>query len=378
MFVHHRRVLCCAGIVAVFVSAWIGSAAQGQTKVLSGVPNFATPLPGEQQQRPSSTGPQTLSTVSLPSEQGRPLLAGAPVGGVPEYSWWYGCSPTSGGMMAGFWDGQPGRENLYKKGDAQVWSGNGSAGTARMVASDAHIISGLQNGYTYGDWHNSPAYPAHQDNPDCMADFMHTVNGGSNYLNIRSGLEAFCEWDDTSGYDMKDGYQATATLREVAYWGGDYTYQGFKTEIDAGRPVLLDVLTADPEWLGHSIVGYGYQDNMFDVKLPHSGANVTVGGFAVMDTWNNGDNFSEWVGWNYELVNPVLDGAGVEWWPFIEFGGSSWIYNPNPPYGPYDWMISEGIELNVVPEPAAACLLALGGLAVIRRRRRNIARASCP
>ncbi len=27
---------------------------------------------------------------------------------VPDYDWYHGCSPTSGGMVFGYWDNQPG------------------------------------------------------------------------------------------------------------------------------------------------------------------------------------------------------------------------------------------------------------------------------
>jgi hypothetical protein len=352
------------------LSGWFASIAQAQGKVLSGVPDYGAAYPPSADQRPATVGAGGLTVVSLSPQDNKPSMSFNPIGGVPEYVWWYGCSPTAGGMMVGFWDAQPGMGNLYKNGDSQVWSGSGSTGTRRMVASDTHITSGSQNGYTYGDWHNSVSYPNHESNPNCIADFMKTVDSGSYTLDIQAGLEAFCEWDDTSAYDMKDGYQATTKLREVPYYSGTYNYQGFKTEIDAGRPVLLDVITADPNWIGHSIVAYGYQDNMFHIKLPSSGANVTVGGFAVMDTWDNGTGFSEWVGWDDSLVTPIIDINGVEWWPFVEFEGYSWIYDTNPPYGPYDWMIMEGIELTVVPEPATLTLLALGALAMPRRGRK--------
>ena len=112
---------------------------------------------------------------------------------VPRYDWWYGCTPTAAGSLMAYWDSQPGFENFYKKGDAQVWSGDGTAGTRRMVASQNHI-----NGI--------------DDPPDSLASFLHTtVSDGATYANdLAPLLEAFAEWDDTSAYDMKDGYEAIA------------------------------------------------------------------------------------------------------------------------------------------------------------------------
>ena len=217
---------------------------------------------------------EQVSEVSLAPGAEKPMMGANPIDGVPTYTWWYGCSPTAGGMMVGFWDGQPGYGNLYD-GDASVWSGDGASGTRSMVASTAHITAGSENAYTYGDWHNSTSYPNHVANPDCIADFMKTVDGGSYSSNIASGLEAYVEWDNPSTA-VNESYSATATLNNGNYYGGTWTYNGFKAEIDASRPVLLDIVTyagTSLGWVGHSVVGFGYQDNMFQVRIPVAGGN---------------------------------------------------------------------------------------------------------
>lgn len=355
-------------VVGVFALLVMTLGAQGETEVLEGL---AITTLGPDDPLLPLVASEGLTTATLLPEDGKPIMGGNPVDGVPEYVWWYGCSPTAGGMMIGYWDAQPGRENLYKKGDSQVWWGDGTTGTRRIVASEAHITAGLENGYTYGDWHNSASYPNHETNPDCLADYMHTVDCGSYASDITVGLEAYAEWDDTSAYDIKDGYEATATLQDGPYYGGTYGYNDFKEEIEAGQPVMLSMVTALDAgyWVGHSVVGYGYQDDMFQVKVPTAGGgtvDLTVGGFAVLDTWSNGSAQSEWVNWGMGLVLPSFDAQGVEWWPFIDFQGSSWI-GLNP--GPFDWMVIDAIELYVVPEPVTLSVLAMGGLALLRRRK---------
>jgi len=346
-----------------------------ETKVLSDLPTYsAETLSPSDPRPPLFTGPDAFATVNLSFDAERPALETNPLSGVPEYVWWYGCSPTSGGMMVGYWDGRAGYGNLYD-GDASVWGGGGGSGTRSMVASTAHITAGSENGYTYGDWHNSASYPNHQANPNCMADFMQTVDGGSYSSNITSGLEAYVEWDNPNTA-INESYEATATNIDVPFYGGSLSYNAFKSEIDAERPVLLDVICArqTSDWIGHSIVGYGYQDNMFQVKAPGGVGDITVGGMAVMDTWSNGTAQSEWLDWSYGLVYPQIDGNGVEWWPFIEFAGDSWIYSSGAP-GPYDWMVSDAVTLDVlVPEPTSLALFGTAGLALfvlfLRRRRK--------
>ena len=126
-------------------------------------------------------------------------------------------------------------------------------------------------------------------------------------------------------------------------------------------PMGLYVLTA----MGQDGV-IRYEDDKFQVKVPQPDPDpdldLTVGGFAVMDTWSNGTNQSDWFDWSWNTVYPTIDGDGVEWWPFICFRGSSWVAR-------YDWMVYDAVTLEVVPEPAALGLLALGGLVLIRRRR---------
>ncbi|MGB8226236.1 MAG: PEP-CTERM sorting domain-containing protein [Sedimentisphaerales bacterium] len=309
-----------------------------------------------------------LSVAHLDKESPPPDNGTIVAGNVPSYYWYYGCSPTSGGMIVGYWDSKPGYQNLFY-GDASVQN----AATRAMIASPAHITAGAQNGYTYGDWHNSASYPNHESNPDCIADFMHTVDGGSTSANIASGLEAYVEWDNPAT-PINESYQATALNIDDPYWGGGtFTYSNLKAEINADRPVLLDLLTYHTsQWYGHSIACYGYQDNMFTIYSIATSSNIIVPGIAVDDTWQNGTAMSEWLvdtnndGIADSYFPSYIDPSGVEWWPYYtltDSGGSSFVNY-------WDWIFSDAVTLDIViPEPATICMFALGVLGLLTKRK---------
>ena len=159
---------------------------------------------------------------------------------VPEYFWYYGCSPTAGGMLIGWWDAQPGCGYLI--GD--------DINPYDYIASVEHIVAGKEQGYTYGTYMNSTSYPDHMNNPSCIADFMYTNDGGTARGWIGAGMVGFAAWDDPDTID-NESYKATATTYYTAYgWG----FADYKAEIDAGRPVHLGITN-------HSVLAYGYWDN---------------------------------------------------------------------------------------------------------------------
>ena len=270
----------------------------------------------------------SLSLSAFPAQADTKVLSG-----VPEYYWTKGCSPTSGGMLMGYWFNQgytsllPGVTDAYSQ-DAKV----------------NQAISGI-------------------------AGYMHTTaNGGTYADDIPTGLK---DWATSVGMGTKTAYHDW-----VSYGGGTFDYADYQAEINAGRPMILNLETYKSGfgWVGHSVVGYGYQDAMFNIKIPTGSgttANVTVAGFAVMDTWMNGvgaGKQSGWLDWDGTPLYSLLQ-DGVEWWPFLDMtltGG--WDYTNY-----WDWQVVDGVFYQPVPAPATLLLFASGlATLVIYRRKPRI------
>jgi len=350
-------------IVVILVVAAFGAAAPADRVVLRGLPGGY--VSGDAAAPPIDDDPLAVRTAAI-SDLTPDAAEQIPIGSrdvadeVPAYVWWYGCSPTAAGAVVAYWASQPGRGNLYKKGDVQLWSGDGATGTRRMVSSTGHIDQ------TAGHNLNGCASAADRS----ISCFLGTnpVTGGTFVNQIPVGLKAFVEWDDTSVYDMKDAYPASFVYKPVAYFAPFY-FEDFKAKIDAGRPVLINVYTDAPGhgWLGHTVVGYGYDDDVtFNVRDPATGQALIAPGLAVMDTWTpGGGSQSDWVaaGGAPGVVEEYFDPNGVEWWPWVAQNGSS--------HGDYwDWMVGSVVVMDIAPEPASAALLSVAGLAILRRRRR--------
>lgn len=231
------------------------------------------------QPAPELPGCPNLAAGLLPAPSGRAITAeDLPADWVmiptyqevPEYSWHYGCAPTAGGMLIGWWDAQPGTTNLFE-GDASGWWGDASeslsGGTKAMVAATPHIVAGRENGHTYGDWRNSPSYPDHESNPGSLADFTKTTDGWTLASDLASGLERFVAWD-VPWTATDEGYHGEATT--------DYTFLGwefddFCREIDRGYPVLLGATD-------HFVLAMGY----FDHRSPADPGDY---GYICYTTW---------------------------------------------------------------------------------------------
>jgi hypothetical protein len=286
-------------------------------------------------------------------------LQGGQLSNAGNYEWWYGCSPTSVGGMMGYYDrnGYAGDsyDNLVPGGLAETNTfGPGSNLVDSVIASQGHqwdfysaktygynTGGGTGNGYGLEGDDRPPPYHAF----DCLADFMGTSqdnigtfgpnpNGatgfwyygdnsplyeseifaaGPDYYNS-SGMYGIGEYLEYAGYDADVLYN-----QPIYGYGGipaGFTFDQYKAEIDAGRPVLIHIE-------GHSMLGYGYNE----------GTNI----INVFDTWvPNGQN------------------PGTMTWG-----------------GDYSGLAHYAVTvLEPVPEPTTFLLLVMGGVGLLRHRRR--------
>ena len=233
-------------------------------------------------------------------------IQGAVLTNSPDYDWWYGCSPTSAGMMMGYYDrnGYNGLlyDNLVPGGVAELSNyGNPSAIANSAIASAGHIADFYVDGYGKSGDDVDP--PHHSFNS--LADFMGTSqdsvgnsNGSTTFWNYSGGsrLYAIDIYDAGASYWQSSGMYGLWEYEQYAGYGSGglaaqnifnqyilghngneqgFTWENYVDEIDAGRPVMIHVE-------GHSMFGYGYDDDTDEIILH--------------DTWTEGEHRMAWSG----------------------------------------------------------------------------------
>lgn len=215
---------------------------------------------------------------------------------VPGYDWVFGCSAVSASMIAAFYD-RNGFPNMYTGPtgggvmpmDNSIWGAwTDSVGdtypniplAASHKGVDGRTTKGSIDDYwiSYGSSEDDPfitgPWPEHAWG-DAVGDYMKTSQ--STY-DSSDGSTWFYTWDSSPdrltcddmenyGIDSLDGtygrklfYEARGYTVTDCYSQstdnivtGGFSFAQFKAEIDAGRPVMLNLA-------GHTIVGLGYND----------------------------------------------------------------------------------------------------------------------
>ncbi len=219
----------------------------------------------------------------------------------PSYDWVYGCSAVSAAMIAAYYD-RGSYPNLYTGPTDNgrmpltdtswpVWydSNNDDYPSNPLIASrnglDGRTTRGSIDDYWVRENHAGPdpyvtgGWAEHQWT-DAVGDFMKTSQ--AKYNNV-DGATKFTNWttdpgpltcEDMKYYNFSDsdgtygrklfyearGYTVTDCYNQnTDNNNGGFTFAKFKSEIDAGHPVLLNLE-------GHSIVGYGYDGNTVYIR----------------------------------------------------------------------------------------------------------------
>ncbi len=247
------------------------------------------------------------------------------VSDIPAFTWCFGCSATSAAMIAGYYD-RHGYPDMYTgptnggvmplNNDA-YWSTWVDAGgdtrnrcplSATQNGLDGRVIRGHVDDYwiEYGNTGPDPFVTngwTEHSHGDCTADFMGTnqasapmenSDGGTTFWNYANGqkLTAQALYDAGPSYSgdsglcgLKEfyesrGYTVVEAYNQYIYPYADniqgFTYQQYKDEIDAGRPVLFHVE-------GHTMVGRGYDDTSGNLMYIH-------------DTWDHSQHSMTWGG----------------------------------------------------------------------------------
>ncbi|MDZ4204699.1 MAG: hypothetical protein U1C46_07755, partial [Bacteroidales bacterium] len=238
-----------------------------------------------------------------------PTKASYSLSNVPGYDWSFGCSATSAAMMAGYYD-RTGFPNMYTGPtnggiapmDNSVWGSVVINGETRKQCPLSATRNGLDGRTSRGhvdDYWVSYEHPGpdpyitngwtQHTYGDCAGDYMKTnqsafgntdgstwffyyTNGspysgtGSNNNDGMYGIKLFFE---------SRGYTVTSHYNQLIGGTPGFTFNQFKQEINAGRPVLIQVT-------GHTMLGYGYNET----------GNIVY----LMDTWDYASHQMTWGG----------------------------------------------------------------------------------
>ncbi|MBM4445614.1 MAG: hypothetical protein FJ020_10025, partial [Chloroflexi bacterium] len=262
--------------------------------------------------KPSPLSPEAVNTPDPDTQLGTKALSE-----VPAFDWSYGCSATSAAMLFGYYD-RSGYGNMYAgpAGGGVCPLDNSIWGDTRYPSITCHecplsaTCLGVDNrtsaGHVDDYWID---YNSRSDDPfitagwaehiqgDCTGDFMGT---NQSRLGNRDGATTFYYY--TSGDPLHDyqpsdperrdgghgmrlfaesrGYAVAVNFNQYIRGQGSnpskgFTFSNFVEEIDAGRPVLIQLE-------GHTVLGFGYSTSGNQIYIrdtwDHSAHQMTWGG----------------------------------------------------------------------------------------------------
>ena len=237
---------------------------------------------------------------------------------VPAFDWSYGCSATSAAMLFGYYD-RTGYSNMYTGStnggvcplDNSIWGDTAYPSvtchecplSATHQGTDSRTSKGHVDDY-WIDYGNSGSDPyisggwTEHTQGDCTGDFMGTnqsnfgnTDGATTFYFYTSGAPLYdytgaepgsrdgCHgvrlFAESRGYTVTTNFNQLIAGYEGTTPGKGFTFADYISEIDAGRPVLIQVE-------GHTMLGYGY--------------NTTGEQIYVRDTWDHSSHQMTWGG----------------------------------------------------------------------------------
>jgi hypothetical protein len=232
---------------------------------------------------------------------------------VPAFNWVFGCSAVSGAMIAGYYD-RLGWPNIYtgptnggvmplNNSSWPTWSDgyrtypncpliaskNGLDGRTTRGSIDDYWVryeSSSPDPYILGGWTQHSWGSAIGDYMKTSQSAYNNIDGSTTFYNYTSspnrltcatmasqnyhdGTLGRKQFYEARGYTVTDCYNQKT---DNTIYGG-FSFAQFKAEIDAGRPVMLNLE-------GHTIVGVGYDDSQNLVYLH--------------DTWDYSNHTMTW------------------------------------------------------------------------------------
>ncbi len=195
---------------------------------------------------------------------------------VPGYEWRHGCTPTSIGMIMGYYDGL-GYDDLIP-GDASTQTEDVSQTIASQRSEldpanyeDYCLPIDSHGGIILPDLSEDPVGDEHED--DCIADFIGTSwsvrDLAYGWTQTDYLIDAVPEYIESRYPD----FDAFAEFLHIQF--GTLDWDTFRAEMDAGRPMQMSVDTDGDDGSDHSVTAVGYAQNVAGDSLY----------YGCLDTW---------------------------------------------------------------------------------------------